>query len=139
MIKVYLRYSDEVFVGDVKTYNVKKVLMTCSGGIGGCSWCEYIIDFPKHMDTTAMEVTNYLGVKMILNPRYIVKVSDSQVIAVTTNNENRLSRAYGMKTTYYETPIDGDIQIYNEVKNTEQYNQGVEFLTRIDHKEELKS
>ena len=103
MIKMYLPNTPSYFIGGAKIFKVKKVKMTCGGGMGGSVWNEYIIDFPENIDTGHIKVTNYKGEKMQLNTRYIVKVTDSQVVGITTDSQN--SNFFGVKTNYYETPL----------------------------------
>ena len=128
MIKMYLPNTPSQFVGDAKIFKVKKVKMTCGGGIGGNSWYEYIVDFPQNFGNGMLNVTNYKGEKMMLNIRYIVKVSDSQVVGITTNSQN--NNYYGVKTNYYETPIDDDVELCKEYGNNEV--DGVKWLDRTN-------
>lgn len=128
MIKIYLPNTPSHFVGGAKIYKVKKVKMTCGGGMGGSVWNEYIIDFPENIGTGHIDVTNYKGEKMLLNTRYIVKVTDSQVVGITTDSQN--SHYFGVKTNYYETPIDDDVVLHNDYGKTE--SDGIKWLERID-------
>ena len=127
MIKMYLPNTPSHFVGDAKIFKVKKVKMTCGGGMGGSSWDEYIVDFPQNFGNGMLNVTNYKGEKMILNIRYIVKITDSQVVGITTNSQNL--NYYGIKTNYYETPID-DVDLYEEYGKNEV--NGVKWLDRTN-------
>ena len=131
MIKIYLPNTPSKFVGDAKIFKVKKVKMTCGGGVGGSSWYEYIVDFPELFGGGMLNVTNYKGEKMILNTRYIVKVSDSQVVGITTDSQN--SHYSGIKTNYYETPIDDNVVLHNDYGKTEV--NGIKWLESIDFKE----
>lgn len=128
MIKIYLPNTPSHFVGDAKIFKVKKVKMTCGGGMGGSLWYEYIVDFPEHFGNGMLNVTNYKGEKMMLNIRYIVKVSDSQVVGITTDSQN--SHYGGIKTNYYETPIDDDIVLHNDYGKTEV--DGIKWLEKTD-------
>lgn len=131
MIKMYLPNTPSKFVGDAKIFKVKKVLMTCGGGIGGSSWNEYIVDFPENFmfGNGMLNVTNYKGEKMMLSIRYIVKISDSQIVGITTDSRNPTYS--GVKTNYYETPIDDEVCLINEYGNNRDA-EGIKWLDRID-------
>lgn len=130
MIKMYLPNTPSFFMEPAKIYKVKKVKMTCGGGMGGCSWDEYIVDFPKNFQfgNGWLDVTNYKGEKMILNARYIVKISDSQIVGMKTNSQN--PHYAGIKTNYYETPIDDSVELCEGYGNNEV--NGVKWLDRTD-------
>lgn len=131
MIKMYLPNTPSQFVGDAKIFKVKKVLMTCGGGIGGSSWNEYIVDFPENFmfGNGMLNVTNYKGEKMILSVRYIVKISDSQIVGITTDSQNPTYS--GVKTNYYETSIDDDVRLISEY-GTNRDAEGIKWLDRIN-------
>ena len=128
MIKMYLPNTPSHFVGGAKIFKVKKIRMTCGGGMGGSSWYEYIVDFPHNFGNGMLNVTNYKGEKMLLNIRYIVKVSDSQIVGITTDSQN--SHYGGVKTNYYETPIDDNVELCEEYGKTEV--DGIKWLDRTD-------
>lgn len=133
MIKIYLPNTPSTFVGGAKIYKVKKVMMSCGGGMGGSKWYEYIVDFPEHLYNAHIEVTDYKGNKMLLNTRYIVKATDSQVVAITTNSKNPYN--FGIKTFYYETPVDDNVMLYEKFGETEKA-EGIEWLGKTNFKEE---
>lgn len=128
MIKIYLPNTPSRFIGKAQILKVKKVKMTCGGGIGGCSWDEYIVDFPETPKHDLIKVADYKGNKMTLNTRYVVKVTDSQIVMITTDSQN--PNYYGVKRFYYETPCNEAIMLCNEYGNSEKH--GVKFLECIN-------
>ena len=128
MIKMYLPNTPSKFIGMAKVIKIKKVKMTCGGGIGGASWDEYVVDFPETPKCDLIKVTDYKGKKMTLNTRYIVKVTDSQIVMIATDSKN--PNYYGKKKFYYETPCDDDIVLCNEFGDSEK--RGVKFLESIN-------
>lgn len=131
MIKMYLPNTPSRFVGNAKVIKVQKVRMTCGGGMGGASWYEYVVDFPETPRHDLVKVTNYKGEKMTLNTAYVVKVEDSQIVAITTDSKN--PTFYGMKSFYYETPCDDNVILCAEYGPNELYDRyGIKFLERID-------
>ena len=128
MIKMYLPNTPSRFVGKPKVIKVKRVKMTCGGGMGGASWDEYIVDLPESTEQGLIKVTNYKGEKMTLNTRYVVKIVDSQIVAITTDSQN--PNFYGKKSFYYETPCDDNVVQCNEYGGNDK--NGIKFLERID-------
>ena len=128
MIKMYLPNTPSKFVGKAKVLKVKKVKMTCGGGMGGASWDEYVVDFPETPKCDLIKVTNYKGEKMTLNTRYVVKVTDSQIVIITTDSQN--PHYYGTKRFYYETPCDDDIVLCNEYGDSEK--RGVKLFDSVN-------
>ena len=128
MIKIYLPNTPSKFVGKAKIIKVKRVKMTCGGGIGGSCWDEYVTDFPETPKHDLIKVTNYKGVKMTINTAYVVKVVDSQIVIITTDSKN--PNYYGVKSFYYETPCDDNIVLCSEYGDSEKH--GVKFLGSIN-------
>ena len=114
MLKIGLPNTPSCFVGKEKIIKAQKVLMTCGGVMGGTQWNEYIVDFPDYLtpNDTLVDVTNYLGEKIKLNVAYIVKVSDTQIVSITTDSENSCSK--GKFKFFYETPIDDKVILVPE-------------------------
>ena len=128
MIKMYLPNTPSRFVGKARVIKVKKVKMTCGGGMGGSVWDEYVVDYPERVGQGLIEVTDYRGKQMSLNTRYIVKVTDSQIVVITTDSQN--SNFYGKKSFYYETPCDNNVVLCNEFGGNDKDN--IKLIERID-------
>ena len=128
MIKMYLPNNPSKFIGKAKVIRVKRVKMTCGGGIGGSCWDEYVVDFPETPKHDLIKVTDYKGKKMTINTVYVVKVVDSQIVVITTDSKN--PNYYGTKSFYYETSCDEDVVLCNEYGNSEKH--GVKFLESIN-------
>ena len=130
MITMYLPNTPSQFVGGAKIIKVKKVLMTCGGGMGGSSWTEYIVDFPRDInEKNIVKVTNWKGEKMHLNTRYIVKVTDGQIVGITIDSQNK-NCGVGVSTHYYATPIDNDVRLQNTYGDNEQ-TKGVQRIAIV--------
>lgn len=118
MIKMYLPNTPSRFIGKAKIIKVKKVKMTCGGGMGGAQWDEYLLDFPETPRHDLVKVTNYKGEKMTINTAYVVKIVDRQIVVVTTDSQN--PTYYGKKSFYYETFCDENVVQCNEYKRGDQ-------------------
>lgn len=128
MIKMYLPNTPSRFIGKARVMKVKRVKMTCGGGMGGASWNEYVLDFPETPKHDLIKVTNYKGEKMTINTAYVVKIMDSQIVAIVTDSQNPTFR--GKKCFYYETPCDDNVVLCSEYGPNDK--DSIKFLERID-------
>ena len=133
MIKFYLPNTPSYFVGKVDIKRVKKVKMTCGGGMGGCSWYEYILcdTMPEDLSYGLINVVNYKGEKITLNTSYIVKIEEKEVANIVTNSQNPYHS--GVKKFFYESPCGEEVELCNKYGKTEEQH-GVELIEIVDCK-----
>ena len=120
MIKFYLPNTPSYFVGDVDIKKVKKVKMTCGGGMGGSCWYEYIScdTMPEDLNYGLINVVNYKGEKITINTMYVVKITEREVASIVTDSQN--PHYSGIKKFFYEIPCGEDIELCNEYGRTEE-------------------
>jgi hypothetical protein len=119
MIKIFLPNTPSKFVGKPKVYKIKKILMTCGGGMGGRSWDEYVLahTFPSDLPEGLFKVLNYKGEEVVLNAKYIVKIIDKYMIGISVDSQNSYC-GVGITTYYYESPTN-NFKLTNEFGNTD--------------------
>lgn len=127
MISFYLPNTPSYFVGKVDIKRVKKIRMTCGGGMGGCSWYEYILcdTMPDDLSYGLINVVNYKGEKITLNTSYVVKIEEKEVASIVTNSQNPYHS--GIKKFFYEIPCGEKVEICNKYGETEKQH-GVELI-----------
>ena len=133
MIKIYLPNTPSYFVGEVDIRRVKKVKMTCGGGMGGSCWYEYILcdTMPENLSYGLINVVNYRGEKITLNTSYIVKIEGKQVANIITNSQNPTYG--GVKRFFYEIPCGETVELCNDYGKTEEQH-GIELIEIVDCK-----
>ena len=135
MIKFYLPNTPSYFVGDVDIKKVKKVKMTCGGGMGGSCWYEYILcdTMPENLSYGLIDVENYKGEKITINTMYVVKIMEREVASIVTNSQNPYHS--GIKKFFYEIPCGEKVELCNEYGETEKQH-GVELIEVMNCKME---
>lgn len=133
MIKFYLPNTPSHFVGKVDIKKVKKVKMTCGGGMGGSCWYEYILcdTMPEDLSYGLIDVVNYKGEKITINTMYIVKIVEREVANIITNSQNPYHS--GLKKFFYEIPCGETVELCNEYGKTEEQH-GIELIEIVDCK-----
>lgn len=131
MLKMYLPHTPSKFIGEAEPIEVKKIKMTCGGGIGGSVWDEYIqsYTFPENLPDGLIKLTNFKGEEITLNTRYMVKITDSQIVGITVESKNHYI-GEGLKKYYYETPCDLNIVLCSEYNSRE--TEKLTFIEKID-------
>ena len=135
MIKFYLPNTPSYFVGDVDIKKVKKVKMTCGGGMGGSCWYEYIScdTMPEDLNYGLINVVNYKGEKITINTMYVVKITEREVASIVTDSQN--PHYSGIKKFFYEIPCGEEVGLCNEYGRTEEQH-GVELIEVMNCKME---
>lgn len=131
MIKFYLPNTPSYFVGKVDIKRVKKVKMTCGGGMGGNCWYEYILcdTMPEDLNYGLINVVNYKGEKITINTMHVVKITEREVANIVTDSQNL--HYSGIKKFFYEIPCGEEVKLYNEYGRTEEQH-GVELIEIVN-------
>lgn len=81
---IYLETSPAWWVGDPEYTKIKRVKLTCGGGMGGSVWYDYVL---RDSDTCVdlgneklIEYTRWDGTKVTYNPRYIVCIENFTMV-----------------------------------------------------------
>ena len=130
MLSIFLPNTPAQFIGKPEVYEIIKVKMTCGGGMGGCSWNEYIRSHSFPINPKGMiRVINYKGEEIMLNADYMVKASRCQIVTIDISSQN--PHYGGFKRYYYESPVCRDIALVNKFGDTTK-QRGVELVDTIE-------
>jgi hypothetical protein len=112
--------------------------MSCGGGLGGSSWHEYIRDTDKLEGETPVWVTNYLGERIKLNPKFMVKITPISLVKVTEDITEW--KFYGgikplhekhLRIRYIETSPYERVDLVNDYKYQANINETIKEKTII--------
>lgn len=126
-MKIYRTCNPSKFVKKEEMHEMLKVRMTCGGGVGGSSWYEYIhSDYDSEpidlQSESPIYVTNYLGEEIMLNPKFIVKVSHISIVKVVEDITAWRTYASGpdgkqyLRTAFIETKPYETAMLVDEYK-----------------------
>lgn len=132
-MKIYRTCNPSSFVEKEEIHDILKIKMSCGGGIGGASWYEYIHDTDKLEGETPVWVTNYLGERIKLNPKFMVKISQISIVKVTEDitawKFYNSSKPHGEKylcIRFIETPPYETVNLINDYKYQANINETIQ-------------
>jgi hypothetical protein len=120
-MKIYRTCNPSSFVSKEEIKDILKIKMTCGGGMGGSSWYEYVYDTKELDGEIPVWVTNYLGERIKLNPKFMVKVNKISIVKVT--EDITAWKFYGgtkpigekhLRIRFIETPPYEKVELVNE-------------------------
>lgn len=132
-MRIYRTCNPSSFVQKEEIHDILKIKMTCGGGMGGSSWYEYVHDTKELDGEIPVWVTNYLGERIKLNPKFMVKINKISIVKVTEDitawkfyNTKKPIGEKHLCIRYIETPPYETVNLVNDYKYQANTNETIQ-------------